>query len=145
MNDAASKALFVDDTGKLIARLLDARNWKLYGREFPVLDVGFRGAGRTEMRVRLIASNWNDRPPSIELLDGAGAYLTNANIPRNAGSLFNGGPHPSTGRPFVCMAGSLEYHTYSGHVNDVWENYKHRDSHTLGGIVTQLWNAWLKG
>jgi len=145
MNEAASKALFDDDAGKIVQRLLDARNWKLYSREFPILDVGFVAPALKEMRVRLIAKNWNDMAPSIELLDSAGTYLTAESLPKNSGSLFNGGAHPSTRRPFVCMAGSLEYHTHGSHITDGWENYKHRDSHTLGGIVTQLWNAWRKG
>lgn len=145
MNEAISRALFDADVGKISDKLIATRNWKLYSREFPVLDVGFQAAGRAEMRIRMTANNWNDAPPSIELLDSAGTHLVSAQIPRGAGSLFNPGAHSATGRPFVCMAGSLEYHTHQGHVSDLWDNYKRKDSHTLGGIMTQLWNAWLKG
>jgi Predicted metal binding domain len=144
MNEAASKELFDQDVGKITDKLLATRGWKLYSREFPVLDVGFQLAGRTEMRVRLVAQNWNDSPPFVELLDSEGRYLAPANIPRGPTSVFNQNIHPATGRPFVCMAGSREYHTYANHVSDSWDNYKRRDSYTLGGIVTQLWNAWLK-
>jgi hypothetical protein len=42
------------------------------------------------------------------------------------------------------MAGAREYHTHSSHVNDLWDNYKHRGGYDLGGILHQLWSAWLK-
>jgi hypothetical protein len=142
MNEAVSNALFQRDVQGLSERLLASRNWKLYGNEFPILDVGFRAEGRVELRVRLVAKNWNDEPPSVELLNSAGEFLTQ--LPRHPGSVFNNGIHPATGRPFVCMAGAREYHIHSSHVNDSWENYKRKAAYTLGGILTQLWNAWLK-
>lgn len=145
MNEAISKALFDADVGKIPDKLIAVRTWKLYSREFPVLDVGFQAAERAEMRIRMTAGNWNDAPPSIELLDGAGEFLLKEQIPSGAGSVFNPNAHPVTGHPFVCMAGSLQYHTHQSHVTDVWDNYKRKDSHTLGGIMTQLWDAWLKG
>ena len=138
---AVSKALFESDVAGLTERIVTSRNWKLYSREFPILDVGFRGDGRVELRLRLIANNWNEQPPSVELLNAAGEFLAQA--PQRPGSsIFNNGPHPGTGKPFVCMIGTREYHTHSSHVNDRWENYKSKV--TLGGIVTQIWNAWLK-
>jgi hypothetical protein len=145
MNEALARELFKSDVGKISDDLFTLRNWKLYNREFPVLDIGFQGAGRTELRIRFLAPNWNDAPPSVELLNALGNYLTGPELPRGAGSLFNPNPHPATSRPFVCMAGSLQYHTYQGHASDVWENYKRQDSYSLGGIMTQLWDAWLKG
>lgn len=142
MNEAASKALFERDVLGLGARLLTSRSWRLYGVEFPVLDVGFRAPNRVEFRLRLIAKNWNDDPPCVELLNSAGEFLTH--LPQHPGGVFNNGKHHLTGRPFVCMAGTLEYHTHPSHVGDFWDNYKKRDGYTLGGILTQLWNAWLK-
>jgi hypothetical protein len=145
MNEAIAKELFDQDAGKIPDKLMAVRNWKLYSREFPVLDIGFQAGGRSEMRVRLTVKNWNDSPPSVALLDSEGNFLNAAQLPKNPGTVFNGGAHPSTGHPFVCMAGTLEYHTHGSHIQDVWDNYKRRDSHTLGGIVTQIWNSWLKG
>ncbi len=43
------------------------------------------------------------------------------------------------------MRGAREYHTHPSHVGDVWESVKASSSFTLGGILTQLWHAWLKG
>jgi len=140
MNEAVSRALFERDVSGLSERLLTSRNWKLYSREFPVLDVGFRAEGRPELRLRLGVKNWNEEPASVELLNSAGEFLIQA--PQHPGSVFNNGAHPATGRPFVCMAGTLEYHTHPSHVNDSWENFKNKV--TLGSLLTQLWSAWLK-
>lgn len=141
MNEAVSRALFERDVSGLSERLLTSRNWNLYGREFPILDVGFRAKSRPELRLRLVAKNWNEGPASVELLNNAGEFLAQA--PQYPGSsIFNNGPHPATGRPFVCMAGTHEYHAHPSHLNDSWENYKSKV--TLSGLLTQLWNAWLK-
>lgn len=142
MNEAASKALFERDVAGLGERLLTSRNWKLYSKEFPVLDVGFRAENRAELRLRLFARNWNDQPPSAELLNGDGEFLKQ--LPQYLNGIFHNGNHPSTGRPFICMAGTLEYHTHSSHVGDSWENYKKRDAYALGGIATQIWKGWLR-
>jgi hypothetical protein len=142
MNEVASKALFDLEAIGLSERLLAVRSWKMYNKEFPVLDVGFGSDSRAEFRVRLIAANWNDEPPIVELLTSTGEFLTK--LPRHPGSVFNDSRHPATGRPFVCMAGAREYHTHPSHLYDSWDNYRRQDRYKLGGILTQLWNAWLK-
>ncbi len=142
MNETASIALFEHDVSGLTERLLTSRSWKLYSKKFPVLDVVFHVENRAEFRLRLVARNWNDQPPSAELLNGDGDFLKQ--LPQYPSGIFYNGNHPSTGRPFICMAGTLEYHTHSSHVGDSWENYKKRDAYTLGGIATQIWKGWLK-
>lgn len=145
MNEIAARALFDQDVRKITERLLIARNWKLYTREFPVLDIGFRASGRNELRLRFIAKNWDDDPPSIILLNAEGGFLTQQQLQvMHYPNVFNINPHPLTNRPFVCMAGSLEYHNHTNHLNDSWDNYKRRDAYTLGGIMHQLWSAWQK-
>jgi hypothetical protein len=144
MNETASRLRFDKDVGTMGDRLLGVRGWKLYTKEFPVLDVGFQAEGRTELRVRLVATNWNDEPPSVELLDKDGNYLTGPKIPQNSGNVFHTDNHHLTGRPFVCMAGAREYHTHSSHTGDLWDNYKRRGGYDLGGIMTQLWHVWKK-
>jgi hypothetical protein len=106
--------------------------------------MSFRGSGHQELRLRLHCRDWNDTPPSVELLDAAGSVLVTVPGLRQSSSYFNGGPHPTTGRPFVCTAGVLEYHQHSGHVGDSWSNYRGTDSYSLGGILTNLWRAWEK-
>ena len=34
--------------------------------------------------------------------------------------------HPVLKVPFACVLGTYEYHTYPGHVADVWDRYRHR-------------------
>ena len=145
MNEALAREWFNADVSKISDAILALRGWKLYAREFPVLDIGFQTAGRRELRIRFLAPNWNETPPSVQLLNADGQFAAGADLPKGAGSLFNPNNHTATSRPFVCMAGSLEYHTWHSHVADVWENYKHKPAYTLGGIMTQLWDAWLKG
>ncbi|MES2304296.1 MAG: putative metal-binding protein [Gemmatimonadota bacterium] len=59
--------------------------------------------------------------------------------------VFNGGAHPATGRPFVCMRGSREYHAHPSHIAELWEGIRRSSAYDLGGILTQLWHAWQKG
>ena len=143
MHEAASRALVANEI-KVIGRLAATRKWELYSTEFPVIDIGFRNDGRSELRVRILAANWNDDPPSVVLLTADGRPLAGSNVPKHPTGVFNASPHPRTGAPFVCMAGTSEYHTHPSHLNDLWQNYKIRDSHCLAGIATQVWSAWLK-
>ena len=131
MNEIVSRTLFDRDISGLSDRLLTVRNWNLYSREFPILDVGLRAVGRAELRLRLVTKNWNDEPPSVEILNNEGEFLTR--LPQYPGSPFNNNAHPRTGRPFVCMAGINEYHTHPSHSNDAWANYKDKaDYHWAG-------------
>jgi Predicted metal binding domain len=142
MNEIASRALFERDVAGLSERLLTSRSWKLYSRDFPILDVGFQASNRAEFRLRLVAANWNELPPSAELLSADGKFLTK--LPQYPSGIFNNSSHPFTARPFICMAGTREYHTHASHINDSWDNYKNRDAYKLGGIATQIWKGWLR-
>jgi hypothetical protein len=122
--------------------LLQLRKWTVFSRTFPVLDLGFEGAGRQPFRVRFDCDDWNEVPPSITLLSFDGEAFTK--VPTGPPAIFHQGPHANTGRPFVCMAGSREYHTHQSHTGDLWDNYKTRAGYDLGGIATQIWNGWLK-
>jgi hypothetical protein len=138
MHAKAARALFETEVKRLepAAKL---RGWHFYQKVFPILDVGFRNEGRPELRVRLSAPNWNDDPPSVELLDAAGNALEPGNTP--AHGFFNRSAHPATGHPFICSPGALEYHTHPSHTGDRWENYK--SAFTIGDILTRTYNAWL--
>lgn len=141
MNKLLSEALFKAHVAYFSdERLLAERNWVIHKAEYPIVEISFRD-GERELRLRFNCDNWNELPPSIELIKSNGDYLDN--IPQGHG-VFNSSPHSNTKRPFICMIGSREYHTHSGHVNDVWENYKDKSSYTLGGIITQIWRAWKK-
>ncbi|MGE0093061.1 MAG: putative metal-binding protein [Alphaproteobacteria bacterium] len=114
--------------------------WEIISSGYPVLDVIFKHASASALRLRLTCDDWPELPPSIELLAESGAHLSN--VPQNASGVFNNGPHPSTGRPFICMRGAREYHTYPSHISDAWDNYRGKPGLDLGGILLQLWRVW---
>ena len=142
MHRAVSKRLFEDDTSHLTTKFAVVRQWTLHSVEFPMIDCSFGGPGRRTVRVRLLCDDWNDQPPSIEILEADGTALSTPLVDPN--SVFNQGPHPDTGRPFVCTRGSREYHTHVSHRSDLWDNVKgDRKRYGLGGILSQLWDAWI--
>ena len=141
MHKAACKALF-DRQVDFAPALLVERGWEVLSREFPILEVLFTSAGRVPLWLKLGCADWNELPPSIGLLDCKGNYLSV--IPRDPGGIFNPSVHPSIGRPFICMRGSLEYHIHPSHVNDPWEQLRGKSGYDLGGILTQVWRAWKK-
>lgn len=140
MLEALSRANFDRDLALIDRRVATGRGWRIVATEFPVLDVVFNHSTATALRLRLICSDWNELPPSIELLDLSGDYLTRK--PRNTDTQFHPGAHPQTNRPFVCMRGSREYHTHPQHVGDLWANYRGQPGMDLGGILFQLWRVW---
>ncbi len=142
MNTLGAKALFDASIALLEPRVIAARGWLIHDSVFPVLDLSFRDPARKELRLRLGCDDWNDSPPSVSLLAPDGSFLTALPPQRAAPTIFNGGAHAHTGRPFVCMIGVREYHQHSSHVGDLWSNYRTRDSYTLGNIVEQLWRGW---
>jgi len=141
VNRAASQELFEEQTRHLEGSILDTNGWHVFSRTYPVLDIGFKREGRVPLRLQLHCEDWNDQPPSVALLTWEGERLRTA--PQGPTNVFNSSAHPNTGFPFICMAGSLEYHTHSSHTGDLWDNYKTRSGYDLGGIVHQLWLAWL--
>jgi hypothetical protein len=143
VHPAAAKALFEQDVKHLTAALGERRGWTINKVEWPIIDCTFRKDGRTPLRVIFNCENWNDRAPSIELLSEAGVHLTT--VQANPSGIFHAGPHHVTNRPFICMRGAHEYHTHPSHVSDTWETVKGKSSYDLGGILTQVWNGWLKG
>ena len=141
MNETASKALFDAEVEAIPQELLDLRGWTINLKEYPTLDVSFVQGSRTG-RVKMICDNWNELPPSIVFLDSEGRELST--MGRDPAGVINVGPHPITGRPFICSVGSREYHTHTSHTADLWENYKNRSGFDLGGILTKAWKAWKK-
>lgn len=143
MHELISRTLFDQQVVGLSERLAQTRNWVFHHLVYPVIDCEFRHTGRTPLRLRFQCTDWNALPPAIELLsaDGAASF----NLPPNPTGVFHSSAHPSTGRPFICMRGSREYHTHPSHTSDSWDNLKGSDAYSLGGILTQIWHAWLKG
>ncbi len=140
MHELVSRTLFVEQT-KGLERIAKIRGWTIFQLEYPLIDVGFSGTNK-DIRIRMLCNDWNELAPSIDLLTFSGNYL--ATLQTDPGGVFNNSPHTTTGRPFICMIGSREYHTHSSHIDDHWSKYKDRPGNDLGGILTQVWSAWGK-
>jgi hypothetical protein len=143
MHPAASQALFEEEAKHLSPALCERRKWVMHHLAFPLINLAFMLQGRTPLRLSFKCDNWNDLPPSIRLENLDGTPLTKL-LPNPTG-VFHTGPHHLTNLPFVCMRGSREYHTHPSHVTDLWDSIRGQSRYTLGGIMTQVWNAWLKG
>ena len=144
MNRELSEELFKANT-KFCGdgTLLSVRSWLVVSCSYPVIEVEFSIAGRESVRAKLMCDEWDELPPSVDLLDSKGIPLPR--FPQGIGhNVFNNSAHPKTGRPFLCTPGVREYHTHSSHIGDSWENYRNKDGFDLGGILTQTWNAWKK-
>ena len=142
MHRLAAKALFDSQLAAIPASLIEFRGWILHCMEFPLLDCEFTHAAVLPLRLRFHCIGWNTEPPSIELLMPDGKDLLK--VPGTSTSVFNGSAHPTTSKPFICMRGSREYHTHPGHSADLWEPLRNKSDMSLGGILTQIWNAWRK-
>ena len=137
MHELLAAKNFDRDTQVLTPAYCDRSGWALLQRAFPVLDV-IVSAGR-DVRMRFGADNWDELPPSVELLTPDGKLW--GPLP---GGVFNSGPHPATGKGFVCMRGVREYHTHPSHLGESWASYRGQDGMNLIGILTQLTRAWRK-
>jgi hypothetical protein len=145
MHELAAKVLF-DRAAVDLPRIAVNRGWSLNEAAFPMVDVTFQAKGRTPLRLRLACRHFNEQPPGIDLLRSDGSFLpVNSSNPGGNTGVFNMSAHPATGRPFVCMRGSREYHVHPNHARDSWAPLAANDNYTLLGILYQLWNAWLKG
>lgn len=142
MHKQLSQDLFTRQVDGIPSELFEKRRWRLLSREYPIFEVAFAAPGRSTMVVRMNCDDWNEKPPSIELLDAEGKHLET--LPTGPTNVFNSSKHNITQRPFICMAGSREYHTHQSHIGDSWEGYKNRSGFTLPEILTQVWDAWLK-
>ncbi len=150
MLEALSRALFDRQVGSLDRRFVERRGWTVVTAQYPVLDVIFNHPTRPPLRLRMTCVEWDDLPPSIELLTADGAYIP-PSLPADhpysyvftgGSSIFNSGPHPNTNRPFICMRGSLEFHTHSSHLQESWDNYRRVSGNDLLGLLEQLWQVW---
>lgn len=141
MHDKACRLLFLMQTNGLGDEICQVRNWQIFNRAYPVFDVGFCSSRRsTSIRIRMLCDNFNELPPTIELLTLDGKFLTQ--VERDPAGIFNSSAHPITGKPFICMKGSREYHTHSSHLTDTWESIRDLPGYDLGDILTQVWRAW---
>ena len=138
MHEALAKANFERDIVLLSRVFLQNRGWTLNEANFPVLDVTF--VSNISVRLRLLCDEWNELPPSVQLLKPDGGEWEVG----LRGPAFHQDKHPSLGRTFICMAGAREYHTHPGHLTDLWVNYKEQDGMNLPGLLDRFNRAWRK-
>jgi hypothetical protein len=136
VHPALAKKRFDEDVRNLNPELASRLGLTIHSAEYPVWDVTVEHI--RPVRLIFTAPDWNETPPSIAICKPDGEPMTDG-IP---GGLFNATAHDRTGRPFVCMAGSLEFHTHSSHVNETWEGFKGKPGKTLTGILLQLASGW---
>ena len=136
MHEALARANFDQDVADLGDVAASIYKLVVHARLFPIFDITI--AHSRPLRIRMRADDWDDLPPAIELLNANGSALS----PPIPGGVFHPGPHANTGRPFICMRGSREYHTHSSHLNDNWANYRGQDGMGLVGILLQIATAW---
>lgn len=137
MHEVLAAKNFDRDTLVLTPAYCERSGWTLLQRAFPILDVVV--AAKRDIRMRFGCDDWNELPPSVELLTSEGAQW--GPLP---GGVFNSGPHPTTNKGFVCMRGVREYHTHPSHLSESWASYRGQDGMNLVGILTQLTRAWRK-
>jgi Predicted metal binding domain len=142
VHPAAARQQFEQEVAAVPPRLFESRGWTLHNATYPLVDISFTAPGRKTLRLHLMCDDWNDRPPSVALCEPDGRAL--ARVPTDPRSVINAGPHPATGRPFICVRGSREYHTHPSHCNDLWNPLRTSSDYTLFNIIGQVWNAWLK-
>lgn len=138
MHEALAKANFEADVAKLSDESAARVGLEIHARTFPILDVMVLHS--RPLRLRVHGDSWDELPVSVDLLSSDGSYFTGA----TPGDIFHQGPHPNTGRPFVCMRGTREYHTHGSHLGDHWENYRGLDGMNIPGIVMQIARVWRK-
>lgn len=136
VHEALAKANFERDVAALSDVAAVRLNLTVHAKGFPVLDATVNH--KRPIRFRMTAPNWNEQPPSIEILKPDGEPWTEP-LP---GGVFNSSLHDVTRRPFICMRGALEYHTHSSHLNEKWETYRGQSGMELVGILMQLAEAW---
>jgi hypothetical protein len=136
VHEQLARANFESDVANLTPVVISSCRLQVHSTDFPVLDVTVEHT--KPLRLRMRADNWDELPPSVELLRPDGIPLTNL-VP---GGIFHAGPHPHTNRPFVCMRGCREYHTHPSHLNEAWEQHRGRDGMGLVGILMQIASGW---
>ena len=143
MHAAVSKALFEKSIGRWPPDFSHIDQWVFHNVSFPVVDCEFRTEDRTPLRIYMDCSEWNEQPLSVTLKNSHGELLRS--LPSARSNIFNAGPHQTTGLPFICMAGTKEFHTHPSHLNEKWDQFRDKPGFDIGDILMKIWHGWLKG
>jgi Predicted metal binding domain len=140
------------------------RGWTMLARGELSVDVAFVGElpmGPFAIRdakiplvsacVRIDFANYDLWPPSVVFIDylsGQPAYppIGHAFLRGVSGQAQNVlvDPHPITGRPFFCVAGTREYHIHPQHNGDLWLVRRNSGEGTLARLCDLLWRGMVR-
>ncbi len=70
----------------------------------------------------LDAESYDGDPVGVFIADNSGQLLPGSQWPPGLCQ----GEHPVLHRPFVCVRGTIDYHTHPSHVSDTWDRYRGR-------------------
>lgn len=100
-----------------------------HGQRFASLEVAgtdvfcvIDGTNKGTVILRLDGARYDAEPFSVTVIRPDGSIAPQEEWP---GTLAQG-IHPGLQRPFVCIAGTFEYHTYLGHTEDTWDAHRHQ-------------------
>jgi hypothetical protein len=128
--------------------------WDVRSPRFSTLQVmRHRPDGTIAIGIELELRNYDFLPASVRYVDGRGRPLPWPELAPfvRAFPAPDGGPprrwiveaHASTGLPFLCRVGVLEFHTHLQHRHDRWEQY--RGVVRLQTVVTDAFEAVTDG
>lgn len=138
MHEVLAKGIFDRDLAALTPQYAERLQWTVNCQAFPILDI--TAAHTVPIRLRFTCDNWNELPPSIEILNPDGTpWVQQVSM---GSSVFHQSNHPTTGLRFICMRGSREFHTHTSHLNESWENYRDLEGMNLLGLMQQLVKHW---
>jgi len=127
MDPLVAKIRFAKEAGQEIRdnhQLLRQRGWQVLHCEFPYLVVKLPPSpgGRVRL-VKLDLENFDEEAPKWSLVHEAEGFpeVPQSEYPTSGLFLQN---HSVTGKIFFCMPGFWDYHTYHGHVQDLWQNHR---------------------
>ncbi len=81
----------------------------------------FQAPGGGSYCLRLDGRAYDAEPLRLSAVDADGRPLPASGWPPG---LYHS-EHPVLKVPFACVQGTYEYHTYPGHLVDVWDRYRH--------------------
>lgn len=140
-----SQEIFDREVSKITNKFLEIRNWKLVEAKYPNLTVEMTDWNRPSLIVTANCEAYPSSPASYVFKDINKKPLTL--IPGlTPGGYINQSAHPVTNVAFICAPGAREYHTHSGHANDLWDNYRPRlNEYGLIPMLDKIHNFWVSG
>lgn len=88
--------------------------------------------GENATAIRLDGTRYDSEPFAVDVVDARSQPVVAGRWPPGVCH----GEHPVLGRPFACIQGTYEYHTFPGHTADSWD--QHRAKIRLADLLDHL-------